>query len=157
MQYDIVRQIFNGVALNSVLPVTDEAIYLRKFFYQVFANSLQPIVNVIYDREAYESKIIDSENGIRLSMDKNLRSVAYPGVDELFVDRDVKYALDDYFILEVKFNNYCPVWIKPILAELQVVKGPASKYVLTIDSHTSINKEKKWDSLMKSRYFNYRN
>ncbi len=152
LQYKIVSEIFHGVDLNSVLPVTDDSINIRKFFYQIFANSLQPVVNVIYEREAYESRIIDAENGIRLSIDKNLRSVPYPGLDELFIERDLKYVMEDHFILEVKFNNYCPAWIKPILADLQLVKGPASKYVMGIEVQKSqINTGVKWHSLAHSK------
>lgn len=150
LQYSIVQQIYNGVDLDTVLAVTDELKDLRRFFYQIFSGSLQPVVTVIYEREAYESKIIDKENGIRLSLDKNLRSVPYPGIDELFIERDINHANQGYFILEVKFNKYCPAWIKPILAEFGLLKGPASKYVLCIDSHPSINTSRKWDSLIRS-------
>ena len=152
LQYHIVTSIFNGVDLRSILPVTDDALHARKFFYQIFANSLQPVVNVIYEREAYESKVIDDQNGIRLSIDKNLRSVPYPGLHELFTERDIKYAMEDYFILEVKFNHYCPAWIKPILADLQLIKGPASKYVMGIEAQAgTVNPDIKWHALTHSK------
>ncbi|MBL7829573.1 MAG: polyphosphate polymerase domain-containing protein, partial [Saprospiraceae bacterium] len=149
LQYNIVQKIFNGVDLKTVLPVTDDALNIRKFFYQILSNSLQPVVNVIYEREAYESKIIDSDNGIRLSIDKNLRSVPYPGTHELFIERDIMTVNPDHFILEVKFNRYCPTWIKPILADFELVKGPASKYVMCVESQPIIKTSKQWDALIK--------
>ena len=150
LQYNMVQAIYNGADLDTILAVTDEQIGLRKFFYQIFSGSLQPVVTVIYEREAYESVILDKENGIRLSIDKNLRSVPYPAIEELFVERDIMYAYQGYFILEVKFNKYCPAWVKPILAEFGLLKGPASKYVMCIDSQPVINTARRWDSLIRS-------
>lgn len=150
LQYDIVQQIYNGADVDTILAVTDELTGLRRFFYQIFSGSLQPVVTVIYEREAYESKILDKENGIRLSIDKNLRGVPYPGIHELFVERDIRYANPGHFILEVKFNKYCPAWVKPILAEFGLMKGPASKYVMCIDALPGINTSRKWDSLIRS-------
>ncbi len=143
LPYSTVKQLFSGVSLESCLPVTQKAENIRRFFYQIHRKHLQPVVTVIYEREVYLSNMTDLENDLRISLDKNLRSVPYPSIDELFRERDVQYPLEDQFILEVKFNNYCPAWLKPILAKLDLQKGPASKYVICVDSQRRIRTEQK--------------
>lgn len=56
-------------------------------------------------------------------------------MEELFVERDLQWPAKDSFILEVKFNDYCPAWVKPIIASLGLVREPASKYVACVDCH----------------------
>lgn len=116
---------------------------LNKFFFQVMSYNLRPMVNVIYDREPY-TEIHQTHNNLRITFDKNLRSVAYPKIDELFVDEDIKPAMMDYFILEVKFNNYLPSWVRNMSESLSLKRESASKYVICIDSHKSIVKQSRF-------------
>jgi VTC domain-containing protein len=116
---------------------------LNKFFYQVMTYNLRPIVNVIYDREPY-TEIHPTKNNLRITFDKNLRSVAYPNIDELFVDDDIKVAMRDYFILEVKFDDFLPSWVRNMSESLSLKRESASKYVICIDSHKSIVKQSRF-------------
>ena len=155
LPFDAFKKIFKGASIDELLPVTDNADNIRRFFYQIHKGQLRPCINIIYEREAYESKISDPENGFRISIDKNLRSVPYPGIDELFDERDIRFATDGMMILEIKFNSYCPVWIKPILASFDLVKLPASKYVLCIDSQPGIRPDKRREIYYKSQYIHH--
>jgi VTC domain len=143
LPYSTVKKIFSGASLEECLPVTEKAENVRRFFYQIHRKHLQPVVTVIYEREVYLSNVTDLENDLRISMDKNLRSVPYPSIDELFIERDIQYPIQDHFILEVKFNKYCPGWLKPILAKMDLQKGPASKYVMCVDSQRRIKTDQK--------------
>ena len=136
--FESVKSIFQGTPVESYLPETNKADNVRRFFYQVYTRRLRPVVTCIYEREAYISNVVDPDNDLRISLDKNLRSVPFPTVSELFTERDLRYPLNDLFILEIKFNNYCPAWLKPIVSMLQLQKAPASKYVLSIDSQPMI-------------------
>ena len=116
---------------------------LNKFFFQVMSYNLRPIVNVIYDREPY-TEIQPTQNNLRITFDKNLRSVTYPKIDELFLDDNLKQAMSDYFILEVKFDNFLPNWVRNMSESLSLKRESASKYVISIDSHKSIVKESRF-------------
>ncbi len=151
LSFESFKNIFKGASIDELLPVTDNADNIRRFFYQIHKSQLRPCINIIYEREAYETKIPDPENGFRLSIDKNIRSVPYPGIDELYEERDIRFATDGILILEIKFNKYCPAWIKPILAAFELVKTPASKYVLCINSQPGIRPHKRREIYYKSQ------
>lgn len=116
---------------------------LNKFFFQVMSYNLRPIINVIYDREPY-MEIIKTENNLRITFDKNLRSIAYPKVDELFVNKNVVRSMEDYFILEIKFNKYLPTWIRNLAESLSLIRSSSSKYVICINNQNSIMKQSKF-------------
>jgi hypothetical protein len=136
--YGTVKKMFSGGQFNALFPETVKAEHARRFFYQVYSRNLRPVVNVVYEREPYYSKVHDPLNDCRLTIDFNWRGAAYPGVDELFDETNMVYCLDGSFVLEVKFNQYCPQWVKPILAALDAQRGPASKYVTCIDGNPAI-------------------
>jgi hypothetical protein len=150
LPFSVVKAIFNGAPLDQYLPVTDKADNVRRFFYQLRSRNLQPVVNVIYEREVYLSNIPDAANDLRITLDKNLRCVPYPSVSELYMERDLRYPLERDFILEVKFNNYCPAWLRPMLAQMDLRKEPASKYVLSMDAQPDINTTKKYSIYFQS-------
>ena len=120
---------------------------IKRFIFQVYSNNLQPLVNVIYEREAFHSKIKDLQNDCRITLDKNIRSVFLPQVENLFDDSNSTFVNPDFSVLEVKFNQYCPIWMKAILMEMELVKEPASKYVMCIENHHIPNAQK--------RFFNF--
>lgn len=136
--YGAVRRMFAGARFEDIFPQTQNADDARRFFYQVHARNLRPIVNVIYEREPLLPRVPDPANDCRITIDYNWRCTAYPTVDELFSDRGIAPALNGQFVIEIKFNHFCPAWIKPILAEADVQKAPASKYVTCIDAHPEI-------------------
>jgi hypothetical protein len=113
-----------------------------KFLYHVYRNKLKPVVLVIYEREAYFDRF---KSEVRITIDKNLRSVAYPGIDDLFTEEKAIPALKDRFILEVKFFDHFPGWLRPITGRLGLVRRSASKYVMCIDSHHLTETSRKSD------------
>jgi hypothetical protein len=123
-----------------------------KFLYHVYRNNLKPVVLVIYEREAFFDRF---KNDIRITLDKNLRSLAYPCIDDLYSEEKVIPAIKGNFILEVKFKDHFPGWLRTITGQLGLVKRSASKYVFCIDSHHLTEPSKKaemfrlmhWNSL----------
>jgi hypothetical protein len=103
----------------------------KRFFYQIFSKNLRPVVLVVYEREAYQGKMDPS---VRITFDKNLRSEAFPQLEGLFSEGKLSQALSNQFILEVKFNNYFPSWINPIISSFGLRKQSASKYVISMDA-----------------------
>ena len=155
-----VKKIFKGESTERYVENTkkfpsakDDA---KRFMYNVYARKMRPVVCVIYEREPWLSKLEDFENNLRITFDKNLRGTAYPSVDDLYDEEGVQLALQGYFILEVKFNEYCPSWVKPIIGTLGLHKEPASKYCLCIDAHNQINPSSRFDTYSYGRLFNPR-
>lgn len=120
----------NLLELNSTFESDQSKRNINRFLYQVFSKNLRPVVLVVYDREAYLSKF---DSNVRITFDKNLRGRAYPSVNSLFEEVGMKSVMDGFFILEVKFNDHFPGWLKPILARYNLKKCSASKYVMCMD------------------------
>ncbi|MEZ5196033.1 MAG: polyphosphate polymerase domain-containing protein [Bacteroidales bacterium] len=84
----------NGHIINNALfPKGSEN--SKRFFFQLYSNNLRPVVLVIYEREAYMCKFDET---IRITFDKNLRSVSYPAINDLFTEKDAKRSLLNNFI-----------------------------------------------------------
>lgn len=103
----------------------------RRFLYQIKKHNLRPVVCVIYDREPYLSK---TDQTIRITFDKGLRSTPYPRIDQLYGEQGLRHCLSNQFILEVKFNDYFPSWMKPIIGALGLRWTSASKYVISMEA-----------------------
>jgi len=116
------------------------------------SRNMRPVITVIYEREPYVGNTFDPENDFRLTLDLHLRSVAYPSVEKLFDETGARFAFPGYFIMEVKFNRYCPAWIKPVLEDFQLRKEPASKYVGAINSNPFIKTGRHNDAFAKSSF-----
>ncbi len=147
--------LFNGGSIDNLIVNSiefpnsmDDA---KRFMFQIKRKMLHPVINVIYEREAY---IAPYNNRIRITLDKNLRSSPFPSLDELYQENRIKHTLQGYFIMEVKFDDYFPSWLKPIIEILKLRKEPASKYTLCIDSHKMVRKPLNNSGYTFSRTFN---
>lgn len=148
--FGVIKQLFNGGAMDDFTDRISNPDNARRFFYQILSRNMRPVVNVIYEREPFLGKTLDPENDFRMTFDLNLRSVAYPAVEALYEEENVRYAFPGYSILEVKFNNYCPAWIKPLMEDFQLRREPASKYVGCILSNPFIKPDRTGDIFAKS-------
>lgn len=120
----------NGSVINNkFFPKGNEN--SQRFFYQMFSKNLRPVVLIAYEREAYHSKYDES---VRITFDKNVRSKAYPALCELFEETKLSPVIPGQFILEVKFNDHFPVWLKPVIGKFSLMRQSASKYVMSMDS-----------------------
>jgi hypothetical protein len=113
-----------------------------KFLYHVYRQNLKPVILVIYDREPFLDRF---KNDVRITIDKNLRSVAYPCVGDLFSEEKAVPALKGSFIFEVKFKDHFPGWLRPITGRLGLIRRSASKYVFCIDTHHLTEPSRKAD------------
>ena len=137
--------------LSDVLKPNSKALLnANRFFYYIGKMNLKPVVLVTYDREPYLSNTDDT---IRITLDKNLRSLSFPTLDDLYYDTNLKMAMPDHFILEVKFNEYYPGWMKSIAHTLNLKQTSASKYCITIDSHGFMNRSRKFKVISNAKLF----
>ena len=140
----------NGYAINKFENMVGYQ-NSKRFFYQVFSKNLRPVVNVVYEREAFYSKF---DRTVRITFDKNLRSIGYPALENLYSEQGLKSALSDHFILEVKFNNFFPSWLNPIISRFGLLKQSASKYVISMDSSKVIRNLTKSTIYTRSKWYN---
>ena len=107
----------------------------QRFFYHYLNERLRPVILIIYEREAYVGRF---DNKMRVTFDKHLRSMVYPSINDLYKSDNLRFSLTDHFILEVKFNDAFPAWMKPVIANLGLKRGPASKYTISLDEHNIV-------------------
>lgn len=101
-----------------------------RFLYYYYLYQLQPKVNVVYEREAFECR---SGSGLRITFDKNLRAGRVSSFTELYNEEEMPLCIKGYFVLEVKFNRIIPAWLPMVLNKYNVVRQAVSKYVIGID------------------------
>ncbi|HNV50038.1 MAG: polyphosphate polymerase domain-containing protein [Bacteroidales bacterium] len=153
-EYSKALEMFNGGQFTYYPP--DKTKYplaednLKRFFYHYHCDRLRPVVLVIYEREAFLGR---HDETIRVTFDKNLRSIAFPSVDDLYSDDRARRALKDSFILEVKFNDHYPEWMKKVIGTLGLKRQSASKYVISIDTHNYIRPQKLPSIYSRTRIF----
>lgn len=108
----------------------------ERFLHHFYRSDLKPVILIVYDREAYFSKF---DRSLRITFDKHIRFLEKPSLDHLYNDIDLKIAMPNHFVLEVKFNNGYPKWLQNIVMELQLRRQSVSKYTICVDSSKSIN------------------
>ncbi len=112
---------------NGSEKVYDEA---RRFFYYMKGKSLRPVVLIVYNREAFFSKFDPS---FRISLDKNIRSMAFPQISDLFTAHGLNQSFYDFFVLEIKFSGAFPAWMADILFKFKYTREAVSKYKICLD------------------------
>jgi len=104
----------------------------RSFLYHLYKSNLQPTIKIIYEREAYFYKFY---NGVRLTLDKNLRSSLSVNPESLYDEENIIHSLPKHCILEVKLFGEIPLWLQDIISILELRQEAVSKYTICLDSH----------------------
>ncbi len=99
---------------------------MSDYYYQIRNNILKPKVIVDYYREAY----VLPYNQIRITFDRNL-SAASPQYNIFTDDVFSKHLSDEYSrIIEIKYNNFLPDFVKRVFEPFSMTRLSVSKYVL---------------------------
>lgn len=104
----------------------------ERFLFHIKNLALEPVVLIVYDREAYHYRFNDD---LRITFDKHLRSASRVSVDGLYREGDFIDALPNYFILEVKTRGSFPPWLTHTIASLELQRRALSKYTICLDKH----------------------
>ena len=104
----------------------------NKFMFYLKRSTRVPMNLVTYTREAYIGIFNHSD---RVTFDSNIRSMMYPGLDDLYEEGRLVSFLDQEFVLEYKSENPMPEWFKRIVRKHNLRKQAFSKYVRGIDAH----------------------
>lgn len=100
---------------------------LGKVYYLMAMEHYRPVAVIDYEREAY---ICDFQH-IRITFDKNIRG----GMSDFRIlkrELNLRPVFDERtVVLEVKFNNFLPEWIRDILSGRQATQAAIGKYCLS--------------------------
>lgn len=112
--------------------------HASRFLFHLKKNQFIPTCLITYEREAYHGLM---DEGVRITFDKNVRSVLFPSTDMLFEEKDMKPVFPRHFILEVKyFTPSMPVWARSLVQEFKLRNDALSKYTRGIDAHGPLRK-----------------
>lgn len=103
----------------------------RAFLFHLYRYSMYPVVLVAYEREAFFGRFDPS---VRLTFDKGLRGRGHPPLAELFAEDGLNSAIDEHFILEVKFQDRMPSWAASILEDFGLERRALSKFGICLDN-----------------------
>lgn len=117
------KSIING-DLDVLLKYNNKT--ANKVYYIMHNNFYKPSIIVDYYREAYTCPI----NSIRITFDKNVQ--ASKNVDGIFDKNNIMTNIfnEPKVILEIKYNNMLPKWIREILSTYDGDRSSVSKYCL---------------------------
>ncbi len=144
LSYNNLSDVLNRQNGRINVEVADDKLIrnIQSFLYYYYRNRLQPVILIVYNREAFSGRF---DNSLRLTFDKNIRSIFMPEFDDLFLDEHhFTPAMKNYFVLEFKFFDTVPLWFKQIVNDFNLARSAISKYTICIDSH--IKNKAKWRS-----------
>ncbi len=123
----ISREEYNKIICNDIdFLYESKKPLLVQFYFEMKHNLLRQDVIVDYTREAYVSDL----SNIRITFDKDLRT-GLTNTDLFNKDAPSIKALDEpWMILEVKYNNFLPDYIKKILQLRSAQRYAISKFVI---------------------------
>jgi len=102
-----------------------------KFVYTLLKKGLLPVLLVVYEREAYVGLADDRE---RLTIDTDVRAIAEPDLGDILNTTNFTPMIKDAGILELKFDDVMPHWMKNLAREFGLKKKSISKYCLGLDA-----------------------
>ena len=126
------RSLLDSGDVERYVPRPETREEVRRFLFHIYRHSRKPTVLIQYEREAYFYRF---DSSVRLTLDKNLRSLAFPELEDLYDERRTRRSFPGHFLLEVKFSNGVPTWFKGILQSFGLERTSFSKYCVSLDFH----------------------
>lgn len=80
---------------------------------------------ISYNREAYASP----DGHIRVTFDRQIRGAKYRGLFQLPPHPEWTYPMIDGVVLELKFTDRFPVWMREMVREMDLWRSSMAKYV----------------------------
>ena len=131
-----IEVLFSGQDLDRyILPLRKDAIDKKnadRFFYHHNGERMQPVVLIMYEREAFVGKFSED---LRVTIDRNLRSVFDPGIAGLYDGGGSVHTMQRHCILEVKFTAGVPLALRQVIQRHELKRMALSKYTMCLDTH----------------------
>jgi hypothetical protein len=119
---------YGGYRLNGGKSNTENDVTMR-FLSLIPVLQLRPVLLIAYKREAYVSLFNET---IRVTLDRNLRCLPGRSHDLFYSGKDW-FSVERPCILELKFNNVLPFFLKHAIKRLNLWARAISKYCLCIE------------------------
>ena len=133
----LINKVFYNKLINNDLNIKDflKDEFLLEFYTEIKMNSLKPVVIVDYIREPY----IYSSGNVRITFDKKLQTVinSYDIFDSSSVTTSP--IIDGGIILEVKYDDYLPEFIRRELRMERHQQMALSKYTICRDFKNNLD------------------
>ncbi|NLY47850.1 MAG: polyphosphate polymerase domain-containing protein [Clostridiales bacterium] len=108
----------------------------RKMYSLHKTRLMNPVTVVEYLREAY----VHPNGNVRITFDKNI-SASIGELDVFNIDYEtIQVPLDGMMVMEVKYDDYIPDYIRKIIQTDHMAKCAISKYVLCRDYNRKVRK-----------------
>ena len=91
-----------------------------------------PVSTVQYFREAYIDRRGDGYCRVRLTLDREVTAAVRPDGRSLYVSPEVELIPQDWMVMELKYSNDRPGWMREICRELGLRALPVPKYGLSV-------------------------
>ncbi|KAA3616936.1 MAG: polyphosphate polymerase domain-containing protein [Calditrichaeota bacterium] len=128
--FDQLDDVFSGKKIESNLKLKSRDRDRELFLYHIFSQSLNPVILVAYEREAYHYKF---NPDLRITFDKDIRSIQTDKYSNLFETDNFINTFRNKFVLEMKFNKQFPGWLISMIKSMHLQARSVSKYTLSID------------------------
>jgi SPX domain protein involved in polyphosphate accumulation len=127
----------NGKDPKGVLPAPSfrNRKVLGKIRYLMHVKALRPVVLVAYDRQAFLGRDDPSQ---RVTFDCNIRSLAAPGLEQIFSEEELRTFESRRFVLELKYNEHMPRWMARLIRDFDLAARPYSKYCHGLDAWQAV-------------------
>ncbi len=127
------RILQGGHPLDSDLidPTASQLRSLHRFCQLRASIGAEGVAFVSYDREAYVSP---NSNHLRVTFDRNISGQNYHAKDGLTSTDEIKSTAMRSVVLEVKYTEYFPAWIRDLVWTLGLQKVSVPKYLLCVDA-----------------------
>ena len=136
LRYADLAQVLSGGDLEKYFPYRKDFPNAKekasKFLFYLKRSQRVPVNLVTYTREAYVGKFNHSD---RITFDSDIRSMMFPGLDDLFEERRLVNFLKREFVLEHKSEHPMPDWFLRLVRRYNLRKQAFSKYVRGVDCH----------------------
>lgn len=110
----------------------DHSLVLGKWVDNIVRWALEPTVIIAYEREPYIGRFKD-ENDIRVTFDYNVRARYTETPAELFEESGMTPVVSNLVILELKFNQFMPKWMRQMVQNMNLHQRSISKYCMGVD------------------------
>ncbi len=111
---------------------------IDRYIYLVKRLQLVEKALVTYEREALQAC---DDSRLRVTFDLNVRSFLNPDLNDLYRETDLRTVEDSQFILEIKFNQRMPIWVRNIVREFGLRVQAISKYCNGIDAWLPLDQD----------------
>lgn len=101
-------------------------------FLRLAEDGRRPVSTVHYFREVFVDRRGDRFGRVRLTLDREITATMRPDGRDLYASPDVELMPPDWMVMELKYSNDRPGWMRDICRELGLRALPVPKFGLSI-------------------------